>query len=203
MTPDFPATLRAAEAHLSAASPQLATLIAAHGPCTLAPESDLFRVLVRAVVSQLLSTAAARTINVRLETAVKRRVTPTAILKLTDEQLRACGLSGAKCRSIRELAEHFKAKRGFARQVAAASDDAIRELLLPFHGIGHWTVDMVLIFSICRLDVLPVGDLGFRAGMRDLFGLPDLPSKAEAETLAEPWRPYRSVATWYLWRSRG
>jgi 3-methyladenine DNA glycosylase/8-oxoguanine DNA glycosylase len=79
----------------------------------------------------------------------------------------------------------------------------VREALLPITGIGPWSVDMVLIFGLGRLDVLPVGDLGLRMGVKDQFGLAELPGPRELEALAEAWRPYRTVATWYFWRSRG
>ncbi len=200
---DFETQLRAAEAHLASVSPPLAEMIARVGPCTLTAEPDLFRVLVRAIVAQLISTAAARTISGRLEAAVKGRLTPAAVLKLSDDQFKACGISGAKRKAIRGLAEHFRTNRGFAKQVGGATDEDVRKLLLPLTGIGPWTVDMVLIFGLGRPDVLAVGDLGLRAGVRDLFGLPDLPTPKQLVELTEPWRPYRSVATWYLWRSRG
>ena len=200
---DFETQLRAAEAHLASVSPHLAGMIARVGPCTLTAEPDLFKVLVRAIVAQLISTAAARTITGRLEAAVKGRLTPAAVLKLTDDEFKACGISGAKRKAIRGLAEHFRATRGFAKRVGGAPDEDVRKLLLPLTGIGPWTVDMVLIFGLGRPDVLAVGDMGLRAGVRDLFGLPDLPTPKQLAELTEPWRPYRSVATWYVWRSRG
>ncbi len=203
MTDDFPASLRAAEAHLAARVPQLAPVVAAVGPCSLQANPDLFRVLVRSMVAQLISTAAARTITTRLETKLKGRVTPARLLALPEDDLKACGISGGKAKAIHGLAEHFRANRKFAERVVAADDQTARELLLPLRGVGPWTVDMVLMFGVGRLDVLPVGDLGLRAGVRDLYRLDHLPSPSELTELAEPWRPYRTVGTWYIWRSRG
>lgn len=200
---DFAALLRTAEAHLAGVSPAFAGLIAKVGPCTLVPETDVFRVVVRAIVAQLISTAAAKTISARLDAAVNGKLTPAAVLKLADADFQSCGISGGKRRAIRGLAERFQVSRTFRRRVLAADDAGVRELLLPIPGIGPWTVDMVLVFGLGRPDVLPVGDLGLRSGVRDLFGLPALPTAAELTALAEPWRPYRTIATWYVWRAKG
>ena len=181
----------------------MARLVAGLGECTLTPEPDLFRVLVRAMLAQLISTAAARSITLRLETKLKQKVTPANVLKLTDDEFRACGIGGGKLRAIRELAEFFRANRTFRRQVTEADDTGVRSLLLPLRGVGPWTVDMVLMFGLARPDVLPVGDLGLRAGVKDAYGLAELPDAAELTRLAEVWRPYRTVGTWYVWRSRG
>ena len=195
--------LRAAESHLSAASPVFAAIIAGVGPCTLTPNPDVFRVLVGSLIAQFISTAAAKAIQGRLEARLKGNVTPRRLLNLSDADLKACGISGGKAKSIRGVAERFARRRRFADELAAADDLGARALLLPLHGVGPWTVDMLLIFALARLDVWPVGDFAVRAGVRDLFGLADLPKPAEMERVAEPWRPYRSVAAWYLWRGRG
>ena len=192
-----------AEKHLVAACPRLGPVVANVGPCTLVSDPDLFGVLVRSVVSQLISTAAAKTITGRLLAALKGPITPGRVAKRTHEELRACGLSNAKVKSILNLAEHFRTNKHFLRDVTAADNDAARKLLLPLPGIGPWTVDMALMFGLGRMDVLPVGDLGLRAGVRDLFGLPDLPDAKSLLAITAPWQPYRTVATWYIWRSRG
>ena len=195
--------LRTAEAHLTAASPALATIITQVGPCTLTPNPDVFRVLVGSLIAQFISTAAAKAIQGRLEARLKGNVTPRRLLNLTDADLKACGVSGGKAKSVRGVAEQFARSRRFADDLATADDLAARALLLPLHGVGPWTVDMLLIFSISRLDVWPTGDFAVRAGVRDLFGLKEMPSTKELEAIAEPWRPYRSVAAWYIWRGRG
>ena len=195
--------LRDAEAHLADRAPQLAPVIAGIGPCTLRPDADVFRVMVRAMIAQLISVAAARSITARLEAKLKGKPTPARLLALTDDDLKTCGISGNKAKAVRELAEHFRANRKFAAAVTAADDLAARELLLPLRGVGPWTVDMVLMFGFLRPDILPVGDLGLRAGVKDLYKLSALPTPSELTELAEPWRPYRTIGTWYVWRSRG
>lgn len=199
----FAATAREAEAHLAAVEPRFAPLIAGIGPCSLVPEGDLFRGLVRAVVAQLISTAAAKTISARVEALVKNKVTPATVAKMTDEQLQSCGVSGGKRKAIRAVVELFAAKRNVAAELLAADDDTLRATLLDLHGIGPWTVDMVQIFCIGRPDIWPVGDLGVRAAVKDIFKLRALPDAKKMTKLAAPWRPYRTVAAWYLWRSRG
>ena len=199
----FVSVARAAELHLAEAEPRLAPLIAGIGPCSLLPEPDVFRGLVRAVLAQLISTAAAKSITAKVEKAVGNRLTPATLGKLTDEQLQACGVSTGKRKTLRGVVELFQSKRGMAKLIAEGDDDAVRGHLLPLHGVGPWTVDMVLIFCLGRPDVLPVGDFGVRAGVKDLFKLRSLPDAAKLTRLTKAWRPYRTVASWYLWRSRG
>lgn len=190
-------------AHLRTVEPRFAPLIDSVGPCTLEVEKNTFRSLTRAVVAQLISTAAARTISGRLEEKLKGRVTPARLLALPETELRAAGLSGSKVKTLRGLAEAFQSSRSFGTTLRAASDERVREILLPLHGVGHWTVDMALIFAFGRPDVWPVGDMGVRAAVKTMFGMKDLPGAEELTALAAPWRPYRSFAAWYLWRSRG
>jgi DNA-3-methyladenine glycosylase II len=199
----FAAVALEAQTHLSAACPRLAPVIARVGPCTLEPTTDVFAALVRSVIAQLISTAAAKSISGRLFAVLKNRVTPTRLLALTDEQFKACGISGGKMASMRGIAQAFADTRGLNRKLLLADDAGVRAVLLPLKGVGPWTVDMLLMFSLGRPDVLPVGDLGVRAAVKDLFRLRDLPDAKKLTKLAEPWRPYRTVASWYLWRSRG
>ena len=184
--------------------PQFKPLIKTHGLCKLVPKSDLFVVLCGSIISQLISTKAARTIQGRFEAlVVSEGLNPTAVSKLSTEALRGCGLSGAKTVAIHGLARHFLDVPDFNEQVHSASDEQARKLLLPLRGIGPWTVDMVLMFGLGRPDILPVGDLGLRAAVKDIFELTDLPDAKSLIELARPWQPYRTFATWYLWRSRG
>lgn len=199
----FTATLRTAEAHLTAACPRLAPVIERVGPCTLTPTTDLFAAVVRAVVAQLISSAAAKTISGRVAAAVGNKITPARIQAVPDEQLRACGLSGAKLRTIRAVADLFGGTRGLTKKLLAASDDEVRDTLLPLPGIGPWTLDMLLMFSLGRPDVMPVGDFGIRAGVKELFKLKTLPDAAKLTKVTTHWQPYRTVACWYVWRSRG
>ena len=201
-TTTFAELATAAEVHLVAVEPRFGPLIDAHGPCSLTPEPDLFRGLVRAVIAQLISTAAARSITAKFEASLKCKLTPTRVLARTDEQMQACGLSGAKRKTIRGIAELFASTRGLNATLTKADDAFVRSTLLPLHGIGPWTVDMLLIFCLGRPDVWPVGDLGVRLAIQDLYRMRKLPDAKKLTKLAKPWQPYRTFAAWYLWRSR-
>jgi DNA-3-methyladenine glycosylase II len=195
---------RAAVRHLAGCHPVLARVIESVGPFTMRPNPDLFAVLVDTVISQQISVKAADSISRRLtETAGRAGLTPKAILKLSDEQLRGAGLSSAKQRSILAVAARFADGSLDPAAVLQLDDDAVAAALRTIPGIGPWSVHMILIFGLGRPDVLPVGDFGLRMGVKDLFGLAGLPGPVELEELARPWRPYRTVATWYFWRSRG
>ena len=189
-------------AHLRAADPRMAALIDRHGPPTMAPSKNHIQSLAKAIVSQQLSTTAASTIWNRVVALYPGKKFPKAELLLAtpDAQLRAAGLSGAKTAAIKDLARHVIEKRVVQRKLLAADDAAVSAMLLPVRGIGPWSVDMFLMFALVRLDVLPVGDLGIRKGMQLHFGLRKLPEAPRMEALAAPWRPFRSVASWYMWR---
>jgi DNA-3-methyladenine glycosylase II len=193
-----------AQRHLARRDPVLKRLIVAVGPCTLQVNLDHFAALARSIVSQQISTKAARAILARLEeTLAPRPLEAKAVLKLSEQQLRGAGLSAAKTRYLRDLAEKVETGEVPLKDFDAMSDEDVIAYLLPVKGIGRWTAQMFLIFSLGRLDVLPVDDLGLRLGVQAQYALPDPPGKADLAKLAEPWQPYRSVATWYFWRSRG
>jgi DNA-3-methyladenine glycosylase II len=116
------------------------------------------------------------------------------------ERLRACGLSAAKAAALRDLAAHVADRRLRPAALWNLPDEAVAEALLPVRGIGPWSVDMFLMFALCRLDVLPVGDLGVRKGMQQHFRLRSLPEPDRMRQLARPWEPFRSVGAWYMWR---
>jgi DNA-3-methyladenine glycosylase II len=128
---------------------------------------------------------------------------PSAVVAASEETLRSAGLSRAKALALKDLAE--RANNGLLPldSLSNLSDEEVIACLVPVRGIGRWTAEMFLIFSLGRFDVLPVDDFGLRAGVRDLYQLSELPSKADLRERGEPWRPYRSIATWYFWRSRG
>lgn len=202
-TPEFAAKLREAEAHLGGVSPELAQVIRRAGPCALAPDPDTFAVLTRSVISQLISVAAAKAITTRLYAACKGKLTPSRVAALSDETLKVVGISGGKARAVRGVAAAYLDDKTFAKKLAAADDPTARAMLLPLWGVGAWTADMVLIFSLGHLDVFPVGDLVVRSGLKSVLGLAETPSQAEAARLGAPWTPARSVAAYYLWRARG
>jgi DNA-3-methyladenine glycosylase II len=193
---------RKARRHLARRDPALKPIITGVGDCTLQPRGDPFVVLVRSVVSQCISTAAATTISARIDHACGG-IAPVPILSMGEQRLREQGLSGAKARTILELAE--RARNGLLPLEAFSdlTDEQIIAELTAVRGIGVWTAEMLLIFCLGRPDVLPVGDLGLRAAVQECYELEALPRPNELRELAEKWRPFRSIATWYLWRSRG
>lgn len=200
MTVDHAKALR----HLARRDPVLKGLMAQVGPCTMRHEPDGFAALVRSIIAQQISTKAAASIHARLLHALGRRgLRPRALLALSDEEMRGAGLSASKVRSLRDLAEKVHTRAVLLRRLPGLTDEEVIEHLLPVRGIGRWTAQMFLIFSLGRPDVLPVDDLGLRAGVQQVYGMAALPEREALTKLAEPWRPFRSVATWYFWRSRG
>jgi DNA-3-methyladenine glycosylase II len=194
-----------ARRHLGRRDPHMKQLMSTVGPCRLRPDAgDPFALLVRSIISQMISTKAAAAVLAKVKTAVgEGNLTPAGVLALSEADLRAAGLSWAKVRSLRSLAERAVSGELPLSRLEELADEEITAHLLPVPGIGIWTVEMFLIFGLGRLDVLPVGDLGVRAGVRDLYGMAELPTAAEMLARGEAWRPYRTVASWYLWRSRG
>jgi len=190
--------------HLSRKDAVLKRIVASHGPCTLTFDANHFSVLVRAIVAQQISTKAAASISERLRKTLGRRgVTARAIVAAEDEALRAAGLSAGKTRYLKDLAAKTLSGELRFKEFADMADEDIIAQLTSVSGIGPWTADMFLIFSLGRLDVLPVGDFGLRAGVQRHYELTELPGKAALTELAEPWRPYRSIGTWYIWRGFG
>ena len=195
------------EAHLQAADPVLGALVVAHGPIDLADRDgrpdDHYGALVRAIVGQQLSTKAARTIFGRLtERYDGRTPTPAEILADDPEEMRAAaGLSRAKAGYLRSLAEHVVSGELELERLDAMPDDEVIAELVAVKGLGRWTADMFLQFHLGRPDVLPVGDLGIRRAVERAYGLDGLPDPDMLTRIAEPWRPYRTLACRYLWRS--
>jgi DNA-3-methyladenine glycosylase II len=200
-----PVVYQKARRHLARCDPTLKRLIDAIGPCTLRQNPNRFAALVRSIVSQQISTKAAAAIAARLEQALaaSRGITPEGILALSADDLRAAGLSAAKARSLCDLAERAHNQTLPLDMLHELPDEEVIAQLVPVRGIGRWTAEMFLIFSLGRLDILPVDDGGLRAGIQREYGWLEPPTKARMMELAEPWRPYRSVATWYFWRSLG
>jgi len=189
--------------HLGRATAAFKPVIKRCGPCLLIRNDDWFVVLARSIISQQISTKAAQSVAGRVVTACGRGgLKAKGLARLDDETLRACGLSGNKLLSLRSLSDHFLNDRMLRGDLNLLSDQEILDHLLPIRGIGVWTVEMFLIFALNRPDILPVGDLGLRTGVKELFEMDEVPAIPIIRELAEPWRPFRSVATWYLWRMR-
>ena len=201
-------TKPAALATLKKADPVMARLIKEYG----APDGvlarrgrrpgDAYGALLRSIVGQQLSTKAARTIYERLTALFGDRApTPHELLDVDPERLREAGLSRAKVAYLRDLAEHVEDGELDLEHLAELESDDVAEQLIAIKGLGQWTVDMFLIFHLGRPDILPVGDLGIRRAVQIAYDLEELPKPAELERIAEPWRPWRSLACLYLWRS--
>jgi DNA-3-methyladenine glycosylase II len=199
-----PAVFAKAQRHLARRDPVLKRLVRLVGPCTLWFEPDGFAALVRCIIAQQISTKAARSIHDRLAAALAPAgVVPAAVVAVSDEALRGSGLSAAKARSLRDLAQRIHGGELPLDRLHELPDEDVIARLVPVRGIGRWTAQMFLIFSLGRLDVLPAADLGLRVGVQRQYGLAEPPERAALEELARPWQPYRSVATWYFWRSLG
>jgi DNA-3-methyladenine glycosylase II len=163
---------------------------------------DAYGALLRSIVGQQLSTKAARTIYERLtELFGGRAPTPAELLEADPESIRGAGLSRPKVAYLRDLAEHVEDGELELDRLSELPDEEVSAQLTAIKGLGQWTVDMFLIFHLGRPDVLPVGDLGIRRAVQVNYGLEELPKPAELEAIAEPWRPYRSLASLYLWTS--
>lgn len=194
------------EKHLAATDPRFAALIARSKP--FAPGKAVlvrpFDALAESIAYQQLSGKAAATIWGRVRALYPRRkwLDPKMVLATPDEKLRACGLSRSKTAALKDLAaKTLDGTVPSARALAGMSDEEIIERLTAVRGIGRWTVEMLLLFDLGRLDVWPVADYGVQKGFAKTFGRKKLPTPKQFLKIGEKWRPYRSVAAWYFWRA--
>ncbi|MCA8916500.1 MAG: DNA-3-methyladenine glycosylase 2 family protein [Planctomycetes bacterium] len=195
-----------AAAHVGRRDKRIGVVIKRQGHLRLEPRplKSPFHALMRAIIYQQLSGKAAATIHGRLMDVFgnKRDVTPTNLLKLKDAQIRGAGVSGNKMKALRDLARRTDAGEVPTFAKLRRMDDAeIIERLTAVHGIGRWTVEMLLIFQLGRPDVLPIHDLGVRKGFAIAHKLAEMPTPDELTDLAEKWRPYRTVGSWFCWRA--
>lgn len=194
-----------AHAHLAKVDPVMRRLIREAGPCTIRPRPiSPYQALVRAVAHQQLNGTAAETILGRFIALFPGRKFPLPehLDEVSDEAIRGAGFSRAKLAAIRDIAA--KTKSGHVpqrRALAKLSDDEIVERLIECRGVGRWTVEMFLMFTLARPDVLPVDDFGVRNGYRLAYGLDEMPKPKELLALGERWRPHRTTASWFLWRA--
>ena len=197
-----PGDLERARRSLRRRDPALSAVIREVGPCGLEHRGDPYRMLLRSIVYQQLAGAAAGAIDGRLRAHFGGRYPrPERLLAATDADLRVVGLSRQKTASLRAVASAFGEGRLSNRRLYKMGDEAVIEAVTEVRGIGEWTAHMLLMFSLGRPDVLPVGDYGVRKGAMLLYDLPDLPGRAELTEIGERWRPWRSIAAWYLWRA--
>ena len=175
-------------------------LVKKYGPCKIKPskKKDYFIDLVDAITSQQLSGKAARTIFARVKEKCGGEITPEKLKKLRTEELRKCGLSYAKCSYLKDLSQRVKSKKLQVRRLDKLPDDEVMRELIEVKGIGRWTAEMFLMFTLARPDVFPVDDLGIRKGIEKILG-----KKVSSQKMAkftERWKPYRTVASWYIWK---
>jgi DNA-3-methyladenine glycosylase II len=201
---DFEQQLKRAVDYLAKHDKKLARVIRTSGPCRLAPHTNYYAELVGSIVGQQLSAIAAGTIWRRVLGLFGGKMpTPKQLIKIDDNKLREVGLSWAKVRYVKDLAQHVLDGRLDLEHVATMPNEQIIEQLTAVKGIGEWSAHMFMIFSLSRLDVLPVGDLGVRKAAMLLYDLRELPDQAMLISISNDnnWHPYESVASWYLWQS--
>ncbi len=189
--------------YLSGIDPVMAEAIRRVGPCTLTPNPDIFEALVDAIISQQISVKAADTMVARVRKVLPDGlITPGALIALDHDDLRALGLTTPKSRYIRNLTEQVVSGELDLEQLSQLDDEMVINKLTALKGIGRWTAEMILIFSLARPDVLPIDDLGFLEGVREAYSLPARPTSKEMRSRGELWRPFRTFATWYMWGLR-
>jgi DNA-3-methyladenine glycosylase II len=188
--------------HLRSADPIMGRLIEGVGPFALKPRRNRFHTLVRAIISQQISTAAARSIQAKLEAALEPDgLSPESLARLSPARMRRAGLSPQKQAYLKDLALHVEQRLVRLDRLGRMADEEVIAELVAVKGIGRWTAQMFLIFTLGRPDIFPHDDLGVRTAIKRAYGLAELPNKLLAHQIAEPWRPYATVASWYCWRS--
>ncbi len=197
-----PTQIQTACRHLRAADPVMKTMVDTVGPYTLRFERDRFAMLVRSIVSQQISTSAARAIRARLQQlAGPEGFTARNLSRFSLDELRAAGLSAQKASYVADLSARVDTGSLELRRIGRLSDEDVVAVLTQVKGIGRWTAQMFLIFALGRPDVFPHEDLGVRTAIRERYRMDGLPDKTTSLAIAAPWRPYASVATWYCWRT--
>jgi DNA-3-methyladenine glycosylase II len=197
------AILRTAEIHLSRVDPVMGSLIARHGPCRLgASPRDPFHTLCTSIISQQLSTRAADTIQQRVHVLLRAdpHLQPRHFQRVKHAQLRKCGLSNAKARWMVEIARRTRVGEFSFERLAALDDEAAIEALDALPGIGRWSAEMYLMFALDRLDIFAMDDVGLRRSVNRLYAKGRKLGDRRTLQIIRPWAPYRSVASWYLWR---
>jgi DNA-3-methyladenine glycosylase II len=190
--------------HLGKRDRVMRKLIPKFGEARLQSRGDAFTTLARSIVGQQISVKAAQSVWGKFVEAIggpSTRVDPGAVLEVDTTSLRGAGLSARKCEYLVDLARHFEDGRVHVKQWQQMEDESIIEELVAIRGIGRWTAEMFLIFHLLRPDVLPLDDLGLIKGISVNYFSGEPVSRAEAREVGEAWAPFRSVATWYIWRS--
>ena len=177
-------------------------LINKFGRPDFSQREDYFQSLLRSIVFQQLSGKAAQTIYERLVNLIPNtsNLCPNEVLKLDKDEMRTAGLSFQKIDYVRNMANYFENNSFYKKDVERMTDEEISKELIQIKGIGQWTVDMFLMFTLNRADILPYKDLGIQKGIMKILNMKNLPSKKEMENCSRKWRPYRTIACWYLWK---
>lgn len=190
--------------HVKLTCPHLSKVIEVSDVCNLKPQeqsvNSYFESLVRSVIAQQISSSAASTINLRVKKLANNKITPRILANRSETELRSAGLSASKVKTIHGLANAHLSKEIDLAQLKDASNDEAVKMLSSQWGIGRWTAEMFLMFTMGRLDVWPVGDLAVRRGWQISHGLKEMPNEKQMEPLGDPFSPYRSIAAWYCWR---
>lgn len=181
---------------------RLAGVVREVGDYRIIQVRNRYRALVEAVIAQQLSGSAAGSISARFRGLYPRFPRPRDVLETSDGALRDAGLSRMKILCIREISARMETGELRLRDIRRLPDEKVVAELTKIRGVGRWTAEMFLIFSLGRMDVLPVGDLGLRRGVETLYDIPD-PAAEDIIEIAEKWRPFRSVAVWYIWKGQG
>jgi DNA-3-methyladenine glycosylase II len=200
----FSQNLRQAEQHLAKQDKRLAAIIKQYGASRLKPHGDHYGELVSSIVGQQLSAKAGATIWRRvLDLFGGKMPTPQQLIEIDAEKIRAAGVSYPKIGYMKDLAAHILDGRLDLKHVTTMPNEQLIEQLTAVKGIGEWSAHMFMIFGLGRLDILPIGDLGIKKAVQQVYGLPELPAGEQIITVANEnnWHPYESVAAWYLWQS--
>ena len=196
-----PTDIEAAVNKLKKRDPRLAEIIDQIGPCRLERRTQGLTAMVYSVIGQQLSNSSARAIRSRFDILFENdSIDPQGLAETSEEELRKTGMSLAKARCLRSLAEHVLSDKINFLKLESIGDEAVISTLTQVKGIGRWTAEMYLMFSLRRLDVFPISDLGIRTAMLHVYNLPETGFIALARQTAEQWRPYRTIACWYLYR---
>jgi len=204
--PFYAQHIKAARLHLQRNDPVMKRVLKSVGPFVAKTRRDRFGTLVNSIISQQISVAAANTIRERLLDATSPdsnapKFTPESLLSFDIDQLRTAGVSRQKATYVLDLAEKVQSGIVDLKSIHRFENEQVIESLTQVKGIGIWTAQMFLMFSLGRLDIFPVDDLGIKNAIVRAYELPETPTRMEMETIAENWRPYATVASWYLWQS--
>jgi len=188
--------------HFDNRDPIMSEVIRKKGPFRMSKNGNYFLVLCRAIIAQQISSKAADSIYRKFNGLFNDlSPTPAGVLSLSDLELRSAGLSGQKVAYIKDLSEKFHDRSIRPRKLPHLSNEEVSQNLTNVYGIGPWTAEMFLIFSLNRLDILPVGDLGFQAGVKKIYGYQNMPSVKRLRALGKKWAPFQTIAVWYAWRT--